>query len=718
MRKAEARIKRQETRGRLREPSLRVRPFLLSCFLFLVSYFLLLTSLYALTPHSITIDGNLSEWHPDEILWEDSHNDSPWGVANEIHGLYLTWDAAALYIGVRGVQKDGNNLVVYIDTSPLSGVADVSNLKEPGNPSAMWWWRRGNRFAEGFRPDFQWHMYEMKLNTGEGHGFFRLYPDGNTASLNGSALQAASGGGAGVPGSAEVRIPWSVLYGGAGFPEGEAIRIAAMVTGGMDTRGTADPSDDLFGSARDVIPDQKADFPDVWHAPFTVDTWLTAKLESPPGHSSGDGRSPSPRNLSAVRKSPDTAVVSWTPRGVVEKKLYEYRIYYGDGVSPDSYVSASSTSTSADIGGLAFGTTYHFYLRAFYDASGDGLADFAGGKSEAAFLFMARPAMAHIPTRVFCFPGKKLPLGVSADSDISSAMAYRSSDGGATYAAFPMNVSSRTASAQLDTSANGGSLRYYFEISAVGGVHRLPYNAPSEYYETFVTQRSSAAMTVSSAAAVGDFGGGVQIALEPGALRENVLIFCEYSEYRDISLDDAGLRAAAFYDFYALGADGRRRGVVFENPAEITLRYFDEDIPSGTGENSLIAARIDASRATRLETARIDTAANLVTARAGHLSSIGVFAAEGGSPSPVGTLKKVVRPVFSPSLGEVVEFDVGDVPVTVEIFNLKGVPVRHAGRNFWDGRDSSGAKTAPGAYLWKITTETGEKIYGSCVVVR
>ncbi|MDI6757501.1 MAG: fibronectin type III domain-containing protein [Endomicrobiia bacterium] len=640
------------------------------------------------------------------MIYDDSQNDSPWGAQNELHRLYATWDGSALYLGVSGVQKDGNNLIVYIDTSPLDGIADASLLKEPGNPAGMWWWRRGNKFAHGFRPDFQWHLYEMKLEPVEGHGFFRLRSDDTTANLNGSVEQKASGGGAGNIGYAEIKIPWQVLFGAASFPSGEEIRIAAAVTGGMDTRGTGDPSDDIFGSARDTIPDQKAGFPGVWHDSFTIDTWLALNLSG-----TSDGRSSVPRSLVVTPQSPSVAKVSWQPRGVIESNLDEYRLYYAKDGTDERYVRVASTETSAALEGLVAGATYHFFLRAVYSGVGE------GGRSETLVSRLLRPSLAHSAQSVFCFPGKILDVEVESSAAPSAVALRYLFNTENVYRAAAMNIAGSKASYSLWMPSTPTTLKYYFEITDSAGTHLLPVAAPALSYAVKIEPRGSAYAPLSAKISTLDFGGGVLMEIPPGGLATATTIYFEYSSANGDLYGDGGLTARAYYDFYALDERGSRVGVVFEKPAAITLRYFDDDI-AGVSEYALSVGRIAGARNVALK-GTVSASENKISFVTPHLSRFAIFSGEAAVSSVAGPLKKVVRPIFNPSLGEVVEFDC-ETPAKIEIFDLRGRLIRSFDGNFWDGRDSLGSKTAPGVYLYRLSAPVSgrKKIYGSCVVIR
>lgn len=86
------------------------------------NFFLLFFSpfLFSAPFHKIIIDGNLSDFSNDELIYEDK-NDSLWLSPtegdNEIQALYLTWDDKNLYIGIEGKVTD-NGILCFIDINP------------------------------------------------------------------------------------------------------------------------------------------------------------------------------------------------------------------------------------------------------------------------------------------------------------------------------------------------------------------------------------------------------------------------------------------------------------------------------------------------------------------------------------------------------------------------------------------------------------------------
>lgn len=89
------------------------------------------------------IDGRTTEWEADEGIFqlnaqqvtEESWSDSKWGVNNDLHQVWVTWDADFLYVAVDAIIWD-NNTVLLFDVRP-GGMTAMTNLNS---------WRRNFTF--------------------------------------------------------------------------------------------------------------------------------------------------------------------------------------------------------------------------------------------------------------------------------------------------------------------------------------------------------------------------------------------------------------------------------------------------------------------------------------------------------------------------------------------------------------------------------------------
>ncbi|MEW6555850.1 MAG: hypothetical protein AB1349_00670 [Elusimicrobiota bacterium] len=81
--------------------------------------------IHCLPYHTITVDGDLSDWADDEVLIDDSADFSEW-QNNEINRVYLTWDKNNLYVGIDGKSKD-TGLLIFFDFK-AGGYSDLTKI--------------------------------------------------------------------------------------------------------------------------------------------------------------------------------------------------------------------------------------------------------------------------------------------------------------------------------------------------------------------------------------------------------------------------------------------------------------------------------------------------------------------------------------------------------------------------------------------------------------
>ncbi len=109
----------------------------------------------AATYHSITVDGNLSEWDTSMERWTTS----TWGKFG-----YITWDADSLYIAYEGININDNGgynqaVFVAIDTDPMPGLDDGAG----GTSLPYEQWFAGSAVHLPFRADL---LYSAKAFAG------------------------------------------------------------------------------------------------------------------------------------------------------------------------------------------------------------------------------------------------------------------------------------------------------------------------------------------------------------------------------------------------------------------------------------------------------------------------------------------------------------------------------------------------------------------------
>jgi len=208
--------------------------------LFLVSENMIL--LRAAPYHTITVDGDLSDWQNDEIVASDGV-DSVWNPAegtNEIKNIYATWNETDLFIAIEGIATD-KGILLYLDSSQSRGFGDLRELRT---------WNRRVSFAGDFAPDF----------------FFAAWgssSDGNFYKLSSSSTADDFTSKCGVKAPAlnskkygwEIKIPWDLIYSRGNFVPYD-IKIKCFVSLATGDVGSSD-----FGSygylGGDCVPDDK-----------------------------------------------------------------------------------------------------------------------------------------------------------------------------------------------------------------------------------------------------------------------------------------------------------------------------------------------------------------------------------------------------------------------------------------------------------------------------
>jgi hypothetical protein len=125
---------------------------------------------------------------------------------NELYGMYVTWDADFLYLGLNG-QVQSNSWIIYLDTDP-GGPEGETDL------TAIDTWERGTTFtAAGFAADFQYGCYQHQ-GAYDSDSFFSIDSPATTTALSDSIVSAFDSQHLnGTSGGSELAIPWHVLYG-------------------------------------------------------------------------------------------------------------------------------------------------------------------------------------------------------------------------------------------------------------------------------------------------------------------------------------------------------------------------------------------------------------------------------------------------------------------------------------------------------------------------
>lgn len=176
------------------------------------------------------IDGNMADWWEAEML-EDASEHNPWGDSN-LKGLWVTWDAENLYIGMSG-EIDGNKLTTYLCVDPATGLQDFTDNYE---------WQGANMIITGnFGADFTFET--------EGMGYHQIWAYNEVDDTfdeiteDGSTWWDGSGG---ERTGYEASIPWSELFPGAAqtVPENLTIRLITLLRNNVGSGHFA--SDDII----------------------------------------------------------------------------------------------------------------------------------------------------------------------------------------------------------------------------------------------------------------------------------------------------------------------------------------------------------------------------------------------------------------------------------------------------------------------------------------
>lgn len=677
-------------------------------------------SLHSTTPHSITVDGDLSDWKTDELIYDDPANDGAWGSLNQVDNLYLTWDNSNLYIGASGVQKDGNCFVLYIDVGTGLGFgdySDVSKLKDTWGSD--WWWARNHKFPQNFLPDYQLHLYEMQLKLNEGHGLFRYTTSSQTVSVLLSS-SAYTGGGTGKSGNFEAAIPWSTLYPdhGGGVPKNAVIKLVAVMSGGNDT------GQKLLGSAHDSAPDQTANFTAEWYGQFTFDTWLTIPIDQNKDGVPDINRSTVERDILVI-PGDKTAFLSWQKKGYWEKNLLGYKLYYQKEKFSGGFSLAGANSifvgdtTNYVLTGLENNNTYYFVLTAIDKNNVE------SGASEEAFCRIHGPTLVHTPLKKFSYPGKGISLSatVTDSSGIETVKLYYMPSGRQYYSVENLVLQNGRYSFTIPAEIVNDSIDYYFRAENKNGDVNISSSTIAIVSTNSATYSPDAQLELS----LPDVEGAVttKIVIPQSASDRKIKIVAESKPISDVIDEPTNSEfldtvPVCVYEFYAMTETGEKSSTSFLREAEISLRYFDDDLNSNFSESSLRPFLWTGVSWVSLRNATIDTQSNFVKAKTGHISKFAVFyaAEETTENAPPRNLKKIIRPKFVPNAGEVIEFDVTTTPEKIEIFNLKGEKIRKIeGLNFWDGRDEYNNIVSAGVYIYQLHF-ADKTISGSCVVIK
>lgn len=267
------------------------------------------------------IDGNIikgnEDWRLEWLVVADSDTDSYWRpvdtLNNELLGIYSTWDADSLYIGIDYKLNDTyNTMMVYIDAGIPGGETNFN-----GQQGYYGDYAKNFRFRPADAIDYFIAAYNQTTPV-----MFKIVDSTSsnmTTKINSRRGQNAMG--------AEVAVAWNDIYGlGVGLlPPGVKLKIVSLIAGGLnygagdsapdnpDVDGNAGP-DSLINLAL-VEPDKNNDgLPDP--------TLFISDIKEIPGESL-------PKEFSLAQNfpnpfNPSTRIQFSLPeRSVVQLKIYD-----------------------------------------------------------------------------------------------------------------------------------------------------------------------------------------------------------------------------------------------------------------------------------------------------------------------------------------------------------------------------------------------------------
>ncbi len=194
---------------------------------------------YTETDRSISIDGDSSDFQPEELFFnpgEELAFDSRWGENNDINQIRATWNTDSLFVAVDG-RCWGNNVMLFFDTTPSSGIPDM-DLVTTG-------WRRKLRFLNQ-APD----LFLATWDTNTEPQMWRVQTGDQTSAeqlvVNSQFIASASFNQGRPFASMEAAIPWSEVFPGYDglIPAGREIGLVAVVVSGADGQSGPDCAPD------------------------------------------------------------------------------------------------------------------------------------------------------------------------------------------------------------------------------------------------------------------------------------------------------------------------------------------------------------------------------------------------------------------------------------------------------------------------------------------
>jgi alpha-amylase/alpha-mannosidase (GH57 family) len=178
----------------------------------------------AATYETVTFTGNpTADFPSDALLYTNWF--TPWGAGNNLSGLYGTWDATNLYLGLTGVKLSGNQLLFAVSNGTSWGTTNLSNLH---GVSSVAQWDRTIDFTQPmsflFIANKTGTLFSYAVTSQPGLAQTNVTA---IAPTNDSSIVTVAGG---VAGSLEIELPFTSVF--KTFPDFANVSLYAGVFGG------------------------------------------------------------------------------------------------------------------------------------------------------------------------------------------------------------------------------------------------------------------------------------------------------------------------------------------------------------------------------------------------------------------------------------------------------------------------------------------------------
>jgi hypothetical protein len=208
---------------------------------------------WATTYHTITVDGNLSDFAADEKTAGDPAGDSLYAANNDLTTLYVTWDAQKLYLGFE-FKANNTAVMVLVETAVTGGATDFCQSAGYGGAFP------GN-FQSTVGLDLMVGLFADSDPTKPTIPYVYTVTATGSTDITGTTgteaklTETVSSTTADRVGSVEAAIPWSTIYPALSgkVPAGTKLKIAGVLRGTQDWDGLGDVSPNPSGALAQAL---------------------------------------------------------------------------------------------------------------------------------------------------------------------------------------------------------------------------------------------------------------------------------------------------------------------------------------------------------------------------------------------------------------------------------------------------------------------------------